>query len=240
MDVVLLHGFGENDEIWDEFLLELPKNHTYHCLDYSRLTFCQSIEEYADWVHSEIEQLGIFRFAIIGHSMGGYISLAYAEKHGEYLSGIGLFHSTAYADPEEKKRTREKTIGFLDKKGTEPFITNFLPTMYSHTYQRKNGVKIKKLLETNMHIPKEALMQATAAMMVRPDRTNVLKTSKLPILYIVGKADPFIDYQDALAQLAFIQRPFSLILDDVAHAGMKEATHLTAALMVSFLEECDK
>ncbi|UBM57185.1 alpha/beta hydrolase [Marinilongibacter aquaticus] len=238
MDVVLLHGFGENPDIWDEFLPLLPKHYNFITLDYSKIAFCQTIDQYAQWVHSEIEEHKITRFVLIGHSMGGYIALAYAEKHAEYLAGLGLFHSTSYPDTEEKKETRDKTVDFIQRKGAEAFIYGFLPNMYNEDFKRKNRVYIRQQLDDNAKLPAEALIQATMAMKQRPDRSSILASLRVPVLFIVGKKDPFVPFEDALKQLPKIAHPYTLILDHAAHAGMREAPQSCAGITTDFLEVC--
>lgn len=239
MIVVLLHGFGENEDIWDTFIPLLPDEHQYVRLDYSTITFCQTIDEYAAWVHHEIEEKEITRFVLIGHSMGGYISLAYAKKYPEYLAGLGLFHSTAFADSSEKKKSRDKTISFIKKYGSEKFIEGFLPNMYNDTFKKRNSVYIHKQLEDNKKLPSEALILATKAMKDRKDTSEVLKSLDLPIMKVIGKQDQFISFEDSLQQIPLLQKPYVLILDHIAHAGMMEAPDECAAFTTSFLEACD-
>jgi pimeloyl-ACP methyl ester carboxylesterase len=238
MNVILLHGFGENPNIWESFIPKLPKQYNFICLDYSKIAFCQTIDQYAQWVHTEIEQKKITRFVLIGHSMGGYISLAYAEKHPEYLAGLGLFHSTAFPDSEEKKGSRDKTAAFIKKRGSGSFIDSFLPSMYNDDFVRKNGVYIRQQLDENRKLPEEALIQATLAMKERPDRREVLKKMKVPVLFVVGQKDLFIPFEDALEQIPMIRKPYALILSHVAHAGMKEAPESCAGITSEFLEVC--
>lgn len=235
MNVILLHGFGENANIWDTFIPLLPSEFKYHTLDYSRITFCDSIEQYADWVHSEVEQLGITRFALIGHSMGGYITLAYAHKYKEYLCGLGLFHSTSYADNEAKKKARDKTAAFIEKQGSKVFIEGFLPNMYHEDFRRRNAVYIKQQLEDNVKLPEKALIKATQAMRDRDDHRAMLARIDMPVLMIVGKQDPFVGYEDSLTQIGTLQNPYVLIEEHVAHAGMKESPEASAALTSRFL-----
>ncbi len=240
MQVVLLHGFGENAGIWDSLIPLLPDNFEYITPDYSRITFCQTIDEYAEWLHSEIEERKITRFILIGHSMGGYISMAYAAKFKGYLAGLGLFHSTTYADSEEKKSKRDKTVTFLEKFGTATFIEGFLPNIYSLDFQRKNSVYIQKQLVENKQIPAQALITATIAMKMRVDTRKVLASLDFPVLMIIGKKDEFVSYSDSLEQLTIIKHPHVLIQDHVAHGGMMESPKAVSAVITSFLIESEK
>lgn len=238
MHVVLLHGFGETSDIWSTFIPTLSPDNEYITLDYSAFTFCQTIEEYADWVHSEIVERKIGRFVLIGHSMGGYISLAYAKKYKDYLAGLGLFHSTAYADSEDKKKTRDKTVDFIEKYGSVVFIEDFLPKMYHPDFLKRNAVYIKQQLVDNQRIPTEALATATKAMRGRADTTLIISRLDIPTMMIIGKHDKFIDYQDALQQIPLCKQPFVLILDNSAHAGMIESPQPCAAVVNQFIKAC--
>lgn len=239
MQVILLHGFGETEDIWDTFTPLLDTDNEYITLDYSRFTFCQTIEEYADWLHAEIRQRKVRYFVLIGHSMGGYIALAYAKKYGDFIAGLGLFHSTAFADSTEKKQARDKTVKFLEKHGAATFIEDFLPKMYNDNFLRKNATYIKQQLLDNQQIPTEALQTATTAMKNREDTRSVLEAADFPVLHIIGKADKFIDYEDALSLISLLKKPYVLILDDIAHAGMHEAPEVCAAVVNSFLAACE-
>ena len=235
MKVVLLHGFGETAGIWEDFIPLLPDKFQYITLDYSKITFCQSIEEYADWVHFEMDKKHITRFVLIGHSMGGYISLAYARKYADYLAGLGLFHSTAYADSDEKKVSRDNTIRFIEKHGAVEFIEDFLPNMYNDAYKKENKIMIQQQLKDNQEIPAKALIAATKAMRERPDTSEVLKKLEIPVLLIAGKQDKFIPFAASLEQVAMCKHPYALMLNHIAHAGMHEAPSLCAELVSEFL-----
>lgn len=239
MNVVLLHGFGETEDIWKTFLPSLNADNEYLTLDYSRFTFCQTIEEYADWLHAEILQRKIRYFVLIGHSMGGYIALAYAKKYGDFIGGLGLFHSTAFADSEEKKTNRDKTVKFLGKHGAANFIDDFLPKMYNDDFLRKNRTYIKQQLLDNQQIPTEALQTATVAMKNREDTRKVLEDANYPVLHVIGKADKFINFDDALSLIPLLKKPYVLILDQIAHAGMHEAPEACAETTNSFLQACE-
>lgn len=236
--VVLLHGFGESSAIWDSFKPLLSDEYEYITFDYSQITFCQTIEEYADWVYSEIEQLKIQHFVLIGHSMGGYIALAFAEKYKHYLAGLGLFHSTAFADSEERKEIRLKTVSFIEKHGSAEFIADFLPKMYADEFRKKHEVYIQKQLKDNQLLPAAALITATKAMRTRADKTAVLKNLDLPILMIIGMKDKFMAYNAALEQVAYPKNPYTLILAHVAHAGMIEAPNVCAGAVNEFVTKC--
>jgi pimeloyl-ACP methyl ester carboxylesterase len=66
--------------------------------------------DYADCIHALLRHENISSCIMLGHSMGGYITLAFAEKYPLLLTGLGLIHSTAFADSEEKKKNRARAL----------------------------------------------------------------------------------------------------------------------------------
>ena len=142
--VVLLHGFGEDSSVWSGFVPFLQKDFYILTPDYARLSNFKSVEEYADFVHEKIVEKCIEKCVMIGHSMGGYIALAFAEKYPEMLNGLGLFHSTSFADSEEKKAARTKNIDFIDKHGAEAFIKTSTPNLYAEAFQKNHPEVIEK------------------------------------------------------------------------------------------------
>src|SRR5664279_3334509 len=96
---------------------------------------------------------------LIGHSMGGYIALAFAEKYPEKINALGLFHSSSYADSAEKKEAREKNIRFILKNGSAPFIEQSIPGLYSDSFKRDNPEEIQIQVERYANFNPDSLVQ---------------------------------------------------------------------------------
>jgi len=237
INVVLLHGFGENATIWDEFVGLLPEDNHYICPDFSFVTHCKTIDDYADWLKEELDNQQVSKCVIVGHSMGGYIALAFAEKYPVTLKGICLLHSTAYADTEERKATRLKTAEFIEKHGTAEFIKDFLPNMFNDEFKATHREYILGKIEAYKLIPKEALIAASLAMRERPDRRTLLKTLKIPIQFIAGELDKFIPIEASKEQIEMLNSSKNVILEGIAHAGMLEKPELTADILGDFLRD---
>ncbi|MFN3488898.1 MAG: alpha/beta fold hydrolase [Emticicia sp.] len=237
MNVIFLHGFGEDATVWDDFVQLLPKEHTYFCPDYASITNIESIDGYADWLKKFTEQKDISASVIIGHSMGGYIALAYAETFSDEVFGLGLFHSSAYADNEERKEIRLKTARVIDQQGTAKFIKGFYPNMFTEDFKEKNADFIEKQIERYSYFPKEALMNAQIAMRSREDKTSVLKNANYPIMILAGEKDTFVPKMAALEQIDLLKNSQSAVLDGVAHAGMFENPTESAKIVTAFLSK---
>jgi pimeloyl-ACP methyl ester carboxylesterase len=244
--VVLLHGFAEDGNVWNKqikslkekyFLIipDLPGSGESEMLD-GKCT----LENYAQVIKAIADEV-IFKekkenqFCLIGHSMGGYITLAFAEKYPDVLNSFGLFHSSAFADTEEKIAVRKKGIAFIKKNGTEPFLKTSIPNLFSEETQKQKPEFITQLFDLAKNISPEALIQYYEAMILRPDRTDVLRTFEKPVLFIIGKYDAAVPLQDSLKQCHFPAISSVNILQHSAHMGMWEEEELANNYLKEFL-----
>lgn len=240
--IVFLHGFCESTAVWDDFAnplqqkfrtvaLDLPGfgNNTQGRADYS-------MESMADYVKEQLEQLGVKKCILVGHSMGGYVSMAFAEKYGNLLSGLCLFHSSALPDTDEKKENRNKTIEFVEKHGVEKFMQSFIePLFYSENRDRlKKEIALMK--EIGTATPKESVTQGLAAMRDRKQRTDVLAAAKFPVLFIFGKDDGAVPLDKALEQCHLPDNSMVYFLGKTGHMGMFERTYETRKALEKFAE----
>ncbi|EJF10660.1 alpha/beta fold hydrolase [Pontibacter sp. BAB1700] len=240
--IVFLHGFCESTAVWDDFAnplqqkfrtvaLDLPGfgNNTQGRADYS-------MESMADYVKEQLEQLGVKKCILVGHSMGGYVSMAFAEKYGNLLSGLCLFHSSALPDTDEKKENRNKTIEFVEKHGVEKFMQSFIePLFYSENRDRlKKEIALMK--EIGTATPQESVTQGLAAMRDRKQRTDVLAAAKFPVLFIFGKDDGAVPLDKALEQCHLPDNSMVYFLGKTGHMGMFERTYETRKALEKFAE----
>lgn len=236
--VVLLHGFGEDSAIWGGYVPFLQKDFQVVVPEYARLSNLKTIDDYADFVNDIITKKGYEKCVIIGHSMGGYIALAFAEKYPQKVLGLGLFHSTAFADAPEKKISRDKNIAFLAKHGSEAFIKTSTPALYAESFAKKYPEIVERHIEISSTLPVEALIAGMTAMRDRPDRRQVLKSLRCPVMFIIGEKDKSVSPEEAKAQIMMPKFFSSSILDDVAHMGMVEEPEDCLKFLGKFLLKC--
>jgi pimeloyl-ACP methyl ester carboxylesterase len=250
--VVLLHGFGEDSSIWDlqvAFLKEhcllivpdLPGSGKSSLLSLesgvrslelkheastdSKLQTPDyiSIDDYADCIYALLLHEGIPSCIMLGHSMGGYITLAFAEKYSSFLQGFGLIHSTAYADSDEKKQNREKGIALIEQYGAYAFLKTTTPNLFSKKFKETHPEKVNELIEAGKQFSKEALQQYYRAMMLRPDRIKALLSNRLPVLFVIGTEDVAAPLEDVIKQVSLPYISYIYVLQDTGHMGMWEA-----------------
>jgi pimeloyl-ACP methyl ester carboxylesterase len=172
---------------------------------------------------------------MIGHSMGGYVTLAFAEKYPSLLDSIGIFHSTAFADTEEKKLSRKKGIQKIEENGALSFLKDFVPDLYSPSTKSLNQTIIDDHLKTISYFTKAALSAYLQSMMVRPDRTNVLKQNKIPVLFVLGRNDNAIPFNDVLRLASMPDISYIHILEQSGHMGMIEEPEKSNHILNDFL-----
>lgn len=261
--VILIHGFGEDGDIWQkqiEFLKDhLPTGQAGFQLiipdlpgsGKSELIKEANIETYSEIIKEiitiELSQVsppaggGDLEGAVLfGHSLGGYITLAFAEKYPQLLSSFGLIHSSAFADTEEKKAARLKSIEFIGTHNAYDFLRTAIPGLFNQSGRlpRPDGLndEIEDLIEKGRNFSSEALIQYYQAMIARQDKTEVLKNFPHPVLFIIGVYDNAVPFAFSLKQSYLPDRSYIHILRNSAHMGMWEETDQVNKALLDFLQ----
>jgi pimeloyl-ACP methyl ester carboxylesterase len=239
--LVLLHGFCENHQVWNRLEQTLSAHCRVLCPDLPG--FGKSplpagdfqLSDIAERLHDWLQELGIARCILVGHSLGGYLSLAFLEKYPEMVEGIGLMNSTAYADSEERKHTRDNVIAFVEKHGVKKFIDSFVPQLFYSKRRDALKVEIEKLLSIARSTPQDSLIAYTRAMQQRKDRLEVLKHFRKPIFYIVGEEDSSIPLADSQKQIKTLSNYEVHILKESGHMAMYEQPEESLHIIRNFV-----
>lgn len=244
--VVLLHGFCEDSRIWEDFRVDLiEEKYRVICIDLpgfgqSEVIPDITISGMADAVAAVLKSLKLEQVVLIGHSMGGYVSLAFAEQYPELLAGLGLFHSQARADSDEKKAARQKSVDFILRQGSALYVKQTIPGLFAPKFSSSNTFLIEKLTFRASRYEPEGIVAALHAMKNRPDRSVVLEQVQCPVLFIIGKLDTAIPEENSMAQTHLPQVADIHILEKVSHMGMFEATKQTQSIVRQFVKFCQE
>lgn len=241
--LLLLHGFAEDATIWTNQIKFLSSRHKLILPDLPGSGISKeylpalstTIEDFAMLINEIIMAEKIEQFSFLGHSMGGYVALAYAELFPEMLNGFGLIHSTAYADSAEKKEIRTRSIEFIEKHGSLPFLETMIPGLYSDPFIREH----KDVIQNHISMANSFNLHVFAAyyemMKNRPDRRLVLESFTKPILFIIGTEDKAVFLKDSLEQSHLPVDPHIEILDGVGHMGMIEVPDKVNKALENFM-----
>jgi pimeloyl-ACP methyl ester carboxylesterase len=242
--VMLLHGFGEDGNIWKNQLDALPgfqllipdlpgsgRSGMVDDMSMEGLALVMKELLHQHFTAEKSEE----KIILIGHSMGGYITLAFAEKYPGLLKGFGLFHSSAFADQEQKIETRRKAIGFMRQNGAFEFLKTATPNLYAPATKEQRPQLVEDHLASSKNFTAEALIAYYEAMIERPDRTGVLKRSEVPVLFILGRHDTAVPVEDGLKQCHLPLLSHVHLLEESGHMGMVEEAEKSNGALESFL-----
>jgi len=241
--VVLLHGFTESLNIWNEFSARLSESFQVITIDLPGhgqsecVSQVHTMEIMADCVKTVLDHVGIKQCVVIGHSLGGYAALAFAEAHPAMMKGLGLFHSNAFADSPETVKNRMRTNNLI-KNNHFNFLSEFIPSLFAPENQMKYVTEINALVRESKSMSAEAVMAANSGMAERPDRTHVLKNAAYPVLFIAGKLDTRCTIDKMMEQIGLPNDSVALIMGDVAHMGYIEAKEKTFYAVKTFVDGC--
>lgn len=237
--LVLLHGFLESSAIWEHFVSALSKTYQVILIDlpgHGRTPVIDKIhtmELMAESVKRVLDHLHISKCLMVGHSMGGYITLEVARQYPELLQGIVLFHSHAAADTEEHKENRRRLIEIvkLNKKG---FVKQFIPDLFAEINLVKFQNEIEQLGILADKTSALGIIAALQGMKERSGKFDLLLNTEIPVLFIAGKEDLRIPVQNVLAQAILPRHSEVLVLADVGHMGFIEAKDETLRIISCF------
>jgi pimeloyl-ACP methyl ester carboxylesterase len=243
--VVLLHGLLESSEMWGNYANELAKKYKVIAIDLpghgqsESIGYVHSMEMMADVVMHVLKILRYKYAVLIGHSMGGYVSMAFAEKFPDATKGICLFHSHAAGDNELKKKDRERMIEAV-KKNHKKVIQHLIPNLFTSASQKTHKKEIETLVKAGTKTTKRGFIAALQGMKDRVDREIVLRFAPFPILYIIGKEDPVINLEQAIEQASRPRDIKVIVLENVAHMGFIEAKELCLNEIKKFVQRAHR
>lgn len=239
--LVFLHGFGESSLMWDGYLDKFDDYQTV-TIDFPGAGSSQSMDcsiaRLAKIVNAVLKAEAIEKCILIGHSLGGYVTLAFAKMYEEKLLGYTLFHSQPYADTAEKKENRNKSIDFVKKHGHALYFKGLIPKLFDEKFLKSNSFTIDKMTHIASQMPTEGVIHQLEAMRDRPDTTAVLEGANVPVLFIIGKEDVAVPAQNSLNQTYLPKVADIHILPKVGHMGMYEAKQQTTKIIRRFINFC--
>lgn len=241
--LVLLHGFCETHEIWNKIAPLLAENFQVITVDLPGFGDSPlpsediSIDIIAEKISRWLQIITDEKVILMGHSLGGYITLAMIEKYPEQLKGFGLLNSTAFSDDDVKKGNRMKTIDFLKSHGKDTFLDSFIPGLFYDSNSSSDKILVQEAREISDKTSLPAMISYTLAMKNRPSRIHLLQQKNLPLLFIAGKDDQVIPEHKSKEQMQLIAKGQSYFLDDTAHMSMLEKPEETARLIKVFINQ---
>jgi pimeloyl-ACP methyl ester carboxylesterase len=243
LPLVLLHGLCEDADIWAP-MLPLLENIPLIRVDLpgfgaSDLPLTASMEAYADAVCAVLNELGVPRAVVVGHSMGGYTALAFAEHYPERLAGLGLFHAHPFADTPDRVEARHRSIALLKEGKRDLYVKNMFAGLFAPAFAAAHPEKVEWVIKhQGCRQSAEGIAVALEGMMARPDRTATLGQCPHPVLWLLGAMDVLVPTAPVLDAAAGCPVSMVHLLPGVGHMGMLEAPAECAGILQAFYAYC--
>jgi pimeloyl-ACP methyl ester carboxylesterase len=239
--VVLLHGYLETNEVWTDFkellkphfrviVIDLPGNGLSGTNDENSMEFM------ADVVAGVLNHSKINRATVVGHSMGGYAALAFAEKYGEMTEKLCLFHSTPNPDNEEKKQNRDREIALIEEDKLSLILQINIANMFADNNLSRMEESIAMISENATISEPKGIIACLKGMKNRKDMNPFLSGFDKPLLFIFGKKDKYIAETVALGLIEKFPHADSLILENSGHAGFLEEPEMSSQKLIEFIK----
>ncbi len=235
--IVLLHGFLENSTMWKTVAQEFSHQHRVICIDLlghgqtGCIGYIHTMEQMAEAVHTVLRSLNLRRALFIGHSMGGYVSLAFAEKYPEFVKGICLMNSTAQADSEDRQQLRLRA-NKMAQTNFENIVRMSVGNLFKPESLRLFANEVASVKTEALKTPLQGYMAANEGMRIRPNRVSTLHNIK-KIFYVIGKYDPVINVDSVTEEAQGLNTQY-VILEGGHMSHIENRKELIAALK-SFL-----
>jgi pimeloyl-ACP methyl ester carboxylesterase len=158
------------------------------------------MEENADAVHAILAELRIRKAILVGHSMGGYVALAFAELYPENIKGLVLLNSTSKADSDERKLNRDRAIKAV-KQSYIGFVSLAVANLFSENNRGRLVEEIENTKKEALKTPLQAIVASLEGMKIRADREVLLHLTPYPKMLILGKKDPILGFKETKEQI---------------------------------------
>lgn len=241
--IVLLHGYLESMDIWGSFKDELARYYRVVTIDLpghgksDAVCETHTMEVMADAVEVILVHLEIGRAVITGHSMGGYVTLAFAEIFPEKTAGFCLFHSHGFADSEEKRANRNREIELVESGKKMQILKINIPRAFANENLGRFSAEVERSGKIALSTKEEGIVCALKGMKVRPDRRKVLMESVVPVLIIAGRKDNYINYGVYEQHFNLAPKTDVLILENSGHMGFIEEKEKSLEGILKFLSK---
>lgn len=237
--VVFLHGFLENKKMWQDYVGFFSAQYQIITIDLlghgesDSFGYVHSMEDNANVVQEVLKHLNIENAIIVGHSMGGYVGLAFAELFPKNINKLVLLNSTSKADSHEKKINRNRAIKAV-KQNYVNFVNLAIGNLFSENNRARLVEEIEEAKNQALKTPLQGIVASLEGMKIRKDRESILKKNLFPVLLILGKKDPVLNYEESITQIE--NTTAKLVSFEDGHMSQIENKEELKAVLSDFFE----
>ena len=239
--LVFIHGFLENSTMWKAITPHFSKKYRIIKIDLlghgksDCLGYIHSMELFASTINAVLKHLRIRKCILIGHSLGGYVALAFAEQHPQKIKGLCLLNSTSNADDDERKALRARANTMVQQNFTNMVkmsFANLFGPKSRELYKSEIDLGIQEALKT----PIQGYIAANEGMRLRPNRNHILSDNSFKKLIVVGKKDPVLNYRAAILEAQ--KTNSKIVLFENGHMSHIENRESVITTLRDFTQSC--
>ena len=240
--IVLIHGYLETSEIWSSFAKKLTENFRVISVDMpghgksDMYGTVYTMDYMATCISKLLEHLKLKKAFITGHSLGGYITLAFAELYPEMLSGYCLLHSQPFSDDADKIQKRNAEIDLVKKGRKDTFIPANITKLYATDNLQKFSADLLRSRGIALRIPGETIINVLKGMIARTSRVSVMESGRIPCLWILGAFDNLINCEAIQLKVRLPENAEVVILKNSGHMGFIEEEDLSVKVIAGFVK----
>jgi len=176
------------------------------------------------------------KVSVIGHSMGGYIAMAFASVYPERIASLILMHSPTKAADLQSIRLRDREGRLLVKGKRDLLLQLMIPSNFAPVNLCTMKSEIEMLEKTCSEVTLEGALGSIHAINNRANSLNVLRNAQYPILIIIGKYDRVYSATEQLDDASQISNAEVQLLEKSGHLGFMEEEDLVGRRLCAFLE----
>ncbi|EAR13655.1 hydrolase, alpha/beta fold family protein [Polaribacter irgensii 23-P] len=239
--IILLHGFLENSTMWKHIIPIISQRNRVIAIDLlghgktDCLGYVHSMNLFAEPIEAVLKHLQIRKYVLIGHSLGGYVALAFAEKYPQKIKGLCLMNATSNADDDERKALRLRANKMIPNN-----FLNIIRMSFTNLFSAQNKILFREALEEALtealKTPLQGYIAAQEGMRIRPNRNHVLKGNSFRKLLIISEKDPVLDFKTALLEAKETDSKFIIFPD--GHMSHIENSAILVETLKSFIRTC--
>jgi pimeloyl-ACP methyl ester carboxylesterase len=239
--VVLIHGYLETSEVWNGFAQKLSEKFRVICIDLPGHGLSDSFGEthtmefMASVLKELLDSLGIKKVFLTGHSMGGYVTLAFVELFHDFLTGYSLFHSQPFPDSPETIEKRMREIVLAQEGRQEMFYPENIKKMFAGVNLEKFHGAFQRSKEIASGLKAEGIIAVLNGMIIRPSRTAVMEGGTVPCLWILGAIDNYIPCNIIQGNVKLPSNAKAVVLKNSGHMGFIEEEDLSLKILSDFI-----
>jgi pimeloyl-ACP methyl ester carboxylesterase len=241
--LILIHGYLADNRIWKKIIPLLVSDFKLILIDLpghgksGTITSINSMDFLAEIIYKLCLSLGLKSLRIAGHSMGGYVAMAFAEKYPEMIESMFLMSIHPFADNMTRTLARNREAEIIESGKKHLLLVNFIDKNFFSENLQDLKSEISEVSKVSLEQPESGMLADLAGMMVRPDRNHVIKNTRYPVYLIVGENDgkiPLDKFESIEGKNIVIHQ-----MAGCGHFSMIEKSKQTAEIILNDLKkEC--